>query len=83
VQIAVEEDGKAPGPQGIASLIEQAEHDNITVVFAEPQFDSSSAQQIADAIGGSVVKVDPLAVDYQTNLKDIAQKMVDGFTGDR
>ena len=81
IQISVEEGGKEPGPQGIAALIEQANDENISVVFVEPQFDSSSAEQIAEAIGGEVVSVDPLAADYMENLERVAQNMVEGFGG--
>jgi zinc transport system substrate-binding protein len=79
VQIAVEDEGKEPGPQGIAKLIQQAKDENVTVVFVELQFDTSSAEQIADAIDGSVVRVDPLASDYLGNLWVTAQKMADAF----
>jgi zinc transport system substrate-binding protein len=79
VQIAIEEDGKRPGPQGIASLIDQAKEHNITVVFIELQFDTSDADVIADAIGGEVVTVDPLSPDYIDNLTDVAEKMRAGF----
>jgi zinc transport system substrate-binding protein len=78
-QIAIEEDGKRPGPQGIASLIDQAREHNITVVFVELQFDTSDADVIADAIDGEVVTVDPLSSDYIGNFKDVAEKMRAGF----
>ncbi|MBN1390496.1 MAG: zinc ABC transporter substrate-binding protein [Candidatus Thermoplasmatota archaeon] len=78
-QMSVEEGGKEPGPQGIASLIEQARNNNITVIFVEPQFDTSIVQQIADAIGGKVVTVDPLAGDYIENIRKVTGDMVEGF----
>ncbi len=81
IQLSVEEDGKEPGPQGVASLIDQAREENITVVFVEPQFDTSSASQIANAIGGKVVTVDPLSSDYMENLRIVADKMREGFGG--
>ena len=78
-QLAVREEGKEPGPQGVASLIDQARENNITVVFVEPQFDTSVARQIAEAVEGRVVTVDPLASDYIDNLREVAQKMADAF----
>ncbi len=81
IQLSVEEGGKEPGPQGVASLIDQARDENITVVFVEPQFDTSSASQIANAIGGKVVTVDPLSSDYMENLRIVAEKMREGFGG--
>jgi len=79
MQIAIEQDGKRPGPQGILSVIEQAKERNITVVFVELQFDTSDADVIADAIGGEVVTVDPLSPDYIENLMDVAEKVKAGF----
>ncbi|MBN1538757.1 MAG: zinc ABC transporter substrate-binding protein, partial [Candidatus Thermoplasmatota archaeon] len=73
------EGGKEPGPQGIALLIEQARDNNITVVFVEPQFDTSTAGQIADAIGGKVVAVNPLAMDYTDNILKVTEDLVEGF----
>jgi len=79
VQISIEDAGKQPGPQGIAAVIDQAKEHNITVVFVEPQFDTSSANQIADEIGGRVVVVDPLARDYLSNMVKVATEMAAGF----
>ncbi len=80
IQIAIEEDGKEPGPQGISDLIDQARGRNITVVFVEPQFDTSAAAQIADSIGGETVVVDPLASNYIDNLEEVAEKMAEGLS---
>jgi zinc transport system substrate-binding protein len=80
IQLAIEDEGKKPGPQGISAIIDQAKEHNISVVFVSPQFDSSSADQIADEIGGRVVKVDPLAENYLENLEKVAEKMREGFS---
>lgn len=80
IQLSVEDDGKQPGPQGIAAIIEQANEHNITVLFVSPQYDSSSASQIANEIDGEVLQVDPLAANYMENLRSVSDKMVDGFS---
>ena len=69
---AVEIEGKSPTPKQISNLIQMAKADNAKIIFAQPQFDKTSAQVIANAIGGSVVPVDPLAKDVLANLKRIA-----------
>ncbi|MFO8052234.1 MAG: zinc ABC transporter substrate-binding protein [Thermoplasmatota archaeon] len=79
IQTTIEESGKAPGPQGVANIIEQAQENDIKVIFVEPQFDSSKAEQIADAVNGRVVSVDPLAEDLLDNLLYVAHAMADGF----
>jgi zinc transport system substrate-binding protein len=74
-QIAIEEDGKEPTAKGLASIISQARLENISVVFASPQFSVSSAETVAGEIGGTVVLVDPLAKDYVKNMASIASEI--------
>jgi zinc transport system substrate-binding protein len=77
--IAIEAGGKQPGPAGIAAIIEQAQNENITVIFVSPQFDTSSAETIAAEIGGSVVFANPLMTNYESTILKLAQDMVTGF----
>ncbi|MGC9516262.1 MAG: metal ABC transporter solute-binding protein, Zn/Mn family [Methanomicrobiales archaeon] len=72
-QIAIQNEGKEPTPQGIASLIKQAREENITVIFVSPQFSSQSAEVIANNIDGKVVKIDPLAKNYVENLYQVVE----------
>ena len=78
-QLTIEEEGKKPGPQGLAALIDQAQSHNITVVYVQPQFDTSSAEVIAESIGGEVAQIDPLASNYIDNMRDVAVKIEGGF----
>ena len=78
-QIAVEDGGKQPGPAGVAGIIEQAKNENITVIFVAPQFDTSSAEEIASEIGGNVVFTNSLMQDYDATIRQIADDMVKGF----
>jgi len=78
-QIAIEDEGKEPGPAGVAALIQQAKALNISVIFVSPQFDTSNAQTIADEIGGRVIPVNPLMSDYRETLMQLAEDMVLGF----
>jgi len=70
VQIPIEKNGKEPTPVGIANLINQAKADNITVIFASPEYSTRSAEVIANQIGGRVALVDPLAEDYLENIEN-------------
>ena len=74
-QVPIEHEGKAPGARALAALIAQARAEGIRVVFVQPQFDRRQAQQVAQAIGGVVIAVDPLAPDYVANLRRVAQQM--------
>lgn len=72
-QIAVESGGKAPGPKSLGKLVELARSHDIDTVFVERQFGARTARAVADAIGGRVVVVDPLAENYIENLRKTAR----------
>jgi len=74
-QAPVEVEGKSPTPRQIQKLIENARRDQVRIIFVSPQFDRRSAAAIAEAIGGTVMSIDPLAEDILGNLEDIAVKI--------
>lgn len=76
-QLAIEREGKEPGPRGLAALIEQARRENVRVVFVQPQFSQRVAEQVARAIDGRVVAVDPLAEDFAANLRLVATRIAE------
>lgn len=73
-QVPIEIEGKNPKPAQLMQLIEDARLNQIKVIFAQPQFSSKSAQQIAKAINGRVAFVDPLAQDWANNLRRVAEE---------
>jgi len=77
--IAIEDEGKQPGPAGVAAMINQAKEENITVIFVAPQFDTSSADEIADEIGGNIVFANPLMSNYEETITKLAEDMFTGF----
>ncbi len=74
-QIAVETGGRAPGPKTLGKLVEVARAYDIRTVFVERQFGARTARAVADAIGGRVVIVDPLAEDYLDNMRSVARSL--------
>jgi zinc transport system substrate-binding protein len=74
-QIPIEEEGKEPTPEGLIHLIDQAREHDIKVVFATPEFETETAETVADEISGSVVLISPLAKEYIDNLKKIAEEI--------
>lgn len=74
-QVPIELDGKSPSPRQLADLIEQAQIDGVKVIFVQKQFPADSARAVADAIGGKVVQLDPLAEDVVANLQQIAESI--------
>ncbi|HHW11812.1 MAG TPA: zinc ABC transporter solute-binding protein [Firmicutes bacterium] len=72
-QVPLEVEGKEPGPRELAQLIDYAKTQGIRVVFIQRQFNSTAAEAVARAVNGQVVSIDPLAEDYLTNMRRIAQ----------
>ncbi len=72
-QVALEVEGKEPGPRKLAQLIDYAKAEGIRVIFIQSQFNSAAAEAVARAVNGQVVSIDPLAEDYLTNMRRIAQ----------
>ena len=71
-QLPVEVEGKEPSARQLSRLIERAKKENIRVIFVQKQFSTESAEVISRAIDGKVVTVDPLARDYVSNMRKIA-----------
>ena len=80
-QVAVESGGKEPGQRSLVALIEEARRKGVRLIFVQPQFAVTAAEMIAEAIGGAVVPLDPLARDYLENLGEMASKIERGLTG--
>ncbi|MGA6927433.1 MAG: zinc ABC transporter substrate-binding protein [Desulfosarcina sp.] len=78
-QVSIEIEGKDPKPAQLGQLIEHARNNRIKVVFVQPQFSSKSAAQIAKAIDGRVVVVDPLAQNWNANLRQVAEEFANAF----
>ncbi|MET0067049.1 MAG: zinc ABC transporter substrate-binding protein [Candidatus Thiodiazotropha sp.] len=74
IQVPIEHEGKEPGARELGALIDQARGEDIRVIFVQPQFDQRLAAQVARAINGRVIAVDPLALDYPDNLRRVAEQ---------
>jgi len=69
VQEAVEVGGKEPTQKALAELIDRARAERASVIFVQKQFSTTAARTVAQAIGGSVVEIDPLAPEWLKNIK--------------
>jgi zinc transport system substrate-binding protein len=74
-QEAVETGGKEPTQKNLSDLINEARADGARAIFVQAQFPKSAAKAVADAIGGSVISIDPLARDWLGNLAIIAEEL--------
>lgn len=79
VQVAIEHEGKEPGARALAGIIERAKADGIRAIFVQQQSAGASARAVAEAIGGRVVTLDPLAPDYLANLRRSAQAIAEAL----
>ncbi|MFA5810708.1 MAG: zinc ABC transporter substrate-binding protein [bacterium] len=78
-QVAVESSGKEPSARELGRLIDRAKAAGVRVIFVQPQFPTKSAEAVAAAIGGSVIKIDDLSRDYLANLETIASRIKEGL----
>jgi zinc transport system substrate-binding protein len=76
-QIPIESGGKEPGARTLARLIREAKEKGIRVIFIQRQFSQRQALSLADAIGGTVAVIDPLAPDYPDNLLRVADAIAE------
>ncbi len=82
IQVPIETDGKEPTARQLAELLERARHDNVKVIFIQPQFSTKSAQAVAEAIGAKLVPLDPLPRNYLDGLHRIADQIKTALTGE-
>ena len=78
-QVAVETSGSESSAQQLARLIERARERQVRIIFVQPQFSRTGAEAVAEAIGGVVVPLDPLAEDYVENLREMARKIAEAL----
>jgi zinc transport system substrate-binding protein len=77
-EIGVEIGGTEPSASELAGLIDIAKAEKIKVIFAQPEFNTRSAQTLADEIGGKVVLISDLAEDWLTNMRTFGDALVSG-----
>ena len=78
-QASIEVEGKEPSPRDMARIIAMGKESGAKVVFVQPQFSEKSAAVIARQIGAKVVRLDPLAEDWDGNMRRAAQAFADAL----
>jgi len=73
--MAIEEEGKEPGPRHLQEVIEDAAQKGIKNVFYQAEIDSRKTRAVAEELGGEIVQLNPLSENYIQNLKEMAEKM--------
>ena len=75
-QLTIEMEGKEPKAGELAALVERARDEKISVIFVQPQFSRKAATALARATGAVVEVLDPLASDWDDNLRRVAEAIV-------
>ena len=79
-QEAVELGGREATPAHLAEVIRKARKDQVKVIFVQPQFSPSGMKALAQALGGEVAEMDPLAADILGNIRKMTDILVHGFS---
>jgi zinc transport system substrate-binding protein len=79
-EVPIEIDNKEPDPRQLAELIRRAQEEKVRIIFVQPQFSKRSAQLIAEEIGARIVVIDPLARDWEANLRQVAAAFREGLS---
>jgi len=79
VQYALEPGGKETTPQHMASIVDIANEENIRIIYIQSEFDREHARVFAEEIKGEVIQVWPLNPEWEENLLEITNLLVDNF----
>jgi zinc transport system substrate-binding protein len=74
-QIAIEVQGKEPGPRTMKTILDTAHAYKIKTVFVQPEYSRKTSEVIARELGASLVDADALAYDWKNNLISVAKSI--------
>lgn len=78
-QVPLMEHEAEPGPRYLAKVIELGRENNISTIFAEPEFNPKAAEVIARETNAQVVIIDPLAGNYLENMRNVGNKIAESL----
>ena len=74
-QVAIEEEGKEPTPEALRRLIDLCRSEQIGVIFVQPEFDTRHAELIARQTGTRIVRINPLAYQWDEEMLRVAREL--------
>lgn len=77
---ALEEHGKEATAKGLAEMTDFAKQKRIKTIFYQAENSGKQALAFAEEIGGKAVSLNPLAENYITNFKSMAQAISDSLS---
>lgn len=72
-QIAIERHGKEPSPAHLRHIVRQARLNDVRVIFIQEEFDMRSAQLVSEETGATLVRINPLAYEWQEGMTHIME----------
>ena len=73
--LAIEREGREPGPAHLAKILREARALGIRTVFAQPEYDQRPARVVAGELGGRVVNVSVLDENWDGMLRRFASTL--------
>jgi zinc transport system substrate-binding protein len=73
--LALEEEGKEADPKRIGELVDLAKSKGIKAVLTTEEISSKQVEAFAEEIGGEVIVVEVLGIDYIGSLKNVAREI--------
>ncbi|HBH36007.1 MAG TPA: cation ABC transporter substrate-binding protein, partial [Gammaproteobacteria bacterium] len=77
-QVAIEYQGKEPGPKQLVRVIETARQQKIAFLLVQQQFSGNTAKIVADELGVELIRTNPLAYDLSATLQQMAAAIAGG-----
>lgn len=74
-QLCIEMEGKEPSPAQLKELVDTARTHNARVVFVQQEFDQKNAELIAKETNCHLVRINPLAYDWNKEMIHIAKAL--------
>ena len=80
-QEAIQSGGHEPAARELAALVEKMRAEGVRTLFVQPEFPSPVADALRQSLGCSVVRLDPLAESYMSNMREMARRVADAMGG--
>jgi zinc transport system substrate-binding protein len=77
-QLALEIDGKEPGPASLVRVIREADQARVRLLLVEPGKPGGSTVTVTRTLGAEVQVIDPLMADIPANLERMARLVAEG-----
>lgn len=78
-EIPIEIEGREPGPRALSEVVQKGRDNNVKVIFVQKQFSKNVVEPVARSLGAKVVALDPLAENYMSNMRQVAQTFAEAM----